>query len=173
MHGEAPKGIITDQDRIMQNAIQIVFSNTKHRWCLWYILKKLPEKFDYHIDKGLIFATIHTLVYDSQTADEFEGGWIAMIESHGLHDNTWLSGLYDNRGRWVPYFLKTTFWAEMSTTQRSESMNVFFYRYIHSKISLKQFVEQYERALRNKVEKEFQANFKSFSQMVSCRQPII
>ncbi|XP_022862652.1 protein FAR-RED IMPAIRED RESPONSE 1-like [Olea europaea var. sylvestris] len=34
MHSQAPHGIITDQDRAMQNAIQIVFPDTKHRWCL-------------------------------------------------------------------------------------------------------------------------------------------
>ncbi|XP_022855422.1 protein FAR-RED IMPAIRED RESPONSE 1-like [Olea europaea var. sylvestris] len=56
----------------------------------------------------------------------------------------------------------------MSTTQRSESMNAFFDGYVPSKISLKQFVKQYERALRNKVEKEFQADIKSYSQMVPC-----
>ncbi|XP_022891821.1 protein FAR-RED IMPAIRED RESPONSE 1-like [Olea europaea var. sylvestris] len=94
--------------------------------------------------------------------------WRAMINEFKLYDNDWLFGLYENRGRWVPYFLKTTFWAGMSTTQRSESMNVFFDGYVHSKTSLKQFVEQYERALRNKVEKEFQADFKSYSQMVPC-----
>ncbi|XP_022856932.1 protein FAR-RED IMPAIRED RESPONSE 1-like [Olea europaea var. sylvestris] len=54
----------------------------------------------------------------------------------------------------------------MSTTQRSESMNAFFDGYVHSKTSLKQFVEQYERALRSKVEKEFQADFKSYPQTV-------
>ena len=47
-------------------------------------------------------------------------------------------------------------------------MNAFFDGYVHSKTSLKQFVEQYERALRSKVEKEFQADAKSFSQMVPC-----
>ncbi|XP_022864549.1 protein FAR1-RELATED SEQUENCE 9-like [Olea europaea var. sylvestris] len=47
-------------------------------------------------------------------------------------------------------------------------MNAFFDGYVHSKTSLKQFVEQYERALGNKVEKEFQADFKSFSQMIPC-----
>ncbi|XP_022868186.1 protein FAR1-RELATED SEQUENCE 1-like [Olea europaea var. sylvestris] len=56
----------------------------------------------------------------------------------------------------------------MSTTQRSESMNAFFDGYVHSKTFLKLFVEQYERALRTKVEKEFQADFRSFSQMIPC-----
>ncbi|XP_022858879.1 protein FAR-RED IMPAIRED RESPONSE 1-like [Olea europaea var. sylvestris] len=91
-----------------------------------------------------------------------------MICRFDLHNNDWLLGLYENRRKWVPCFLKTTFWAGMSTTQRSESMNSFFGGYVHSKTSLKQFVEQYERALRNKVEKEFQAKFKSYSQMVPC-----
>ncbi|KAL2486275.1 Protein FAR1-RELATED SEQUENCE [Abeliophyllum distichum] len=39
---------------------------------------------------------------------------------------------------------------------------------VHSKTTLKQFVEQYERALKSKVEKELQADFKSFSQMIPC-----
>jgi len=34
MDGCAPHEIIIDQDRAMKNAIQIVFSNTRHRWCL-------------------------------------------------------------------------------------------------------------------------------------------
>ncbi|KAL2466693.1 Protein FAR1-RELATED SEQUENCE 5 [Abeliophyllum distichum] len=56
----------------------------------------------------------------------------------------------------------------MSTTQRSESMNAFFDGYVNSKTSLKQFVEQYKRALRSKVEKEFQADFRSYSAMIPC-----
>ena len=47
-------------------------------------------------------------------------------------------------------------------------MNAFFNGYVHSKTSLKQFVEQYERALKSQVEKEFQADFRSFSQIVPC-----
>ncbi|XP_022869242.1 protein FAR1-RELATED SEQUENCE 5-like [Olea europaea var. sylvestris] len=168
MHGQAPNGIITDQDRAMQNAIQIVFPNTRHRWCLWHILKKLPEKFGYHKDKSSIFSCMHGLVYDSQFVEEFEEGWELMIMHYNLYDNEWLSGLYENRRRWVPCYLKTTFWAGMSTTQRSESVNAIFDGYVHVKTSLKQFVEQYERALRSKVEKEFHADFKSYSKMVPC-----
>ncbi|KAL2541697.1 Protein FAR1-RELATED SEQUENCE 5 [Abeliophyllum distichum] len=56
----------------------------------------------------------------------------------------------------------------MSTIQRSKSTNVFFDGYVRTKTSHKQFVEQYDRALRSKVEKEFQTDFRSFSQMVPC-----
>ncbi|KAG6703132.1 hypothetical protein I3842_07G068700 [Carya illinoinensis] len=44
MDGIAPKAIITDQDRAMKNAIAIVFPESRHRFCFWHILKKVPEK---------------------------------------------------------------------------------------------------------------------------------
>lgn len=87
LYGEALHGIITDQDRAIQNAIQIVFPNTKHRWCLQHILKKLPKKFEYHVDKGSIFRTIQGLVYDLQSSQEFEDSWTAMIDIYGLYEN--------------------------------------------------------------------------------------
>ncbi|XP_052179894.1 protein FAR1-RELATED SEQUENCE 3-like [Diospyros lotus] len=111
---------------------------------------------------------VHEVVYESQSPEEFEQAWNIFIEKYALHDNDWLSRLYKERCRWVPYFVKTSFWARMSTTQRSEGMNAFFDGYVHSKTSLKQFVEQYEWAMRCKVEKEFQADVRSFSQMVPC-----
>lgn len=88
----------------MQNAIQIVFPNTKHKLCLWHILKKLSEKSGYHVDKENIFFTIHRLVYNSQTGPEFEEGCGVMIDANKLHDNDWLAELYGNRDHLVPYF---------------------------------------------------------------------
>ncbi|XP_052192352.1 protein FAR1-RELATED SEQUENCE 5-like [Diospyros lotus] len=144
MEGQAPVGIITDRDRAIQNAIEIVLPNTKHRWCLWHILKKLSEKFENHSYKALILSAVPDVVNESQSPEEFEQGWSSMIEKYTLHENDWLSGLYKERDRWVPCFLETSFWVGMSTTQWSESMNIFFDGYVHSKTSLKQFVEQYE-----------------------------
>ncbi|XP_022854113.1 protein FAR-RED ELONGATED HYPOCOTYL 3-like [Olea europaea var. sylvestris] len=128
----------------MQNVIQFVFSNIRHRWCLWHILKKLSEKFRYYDNKGLIFGAIHKLVYDSKFIQEFEEGCMRTEVLDFL-------------------FIKTSFWVGMLTTQRSESMNAFFNEFVHSKTLL----NRYEQALCNKVE-EFQANFKSFFQMLPC-----
>ncbi|CAH9079516.1 unnamed protein product, partial [Cuscuta europaea] len=91
-----------------------------------------------------------------------------MLQRFSLEHDEWLLVMYNERRRWVPCYLKPYFWAGMSTTQRSESMNAFFDGYVHSKTSLKRFVDQYGRALRNKVEKEFQANGNSLSKMIPC-----
>jgi hypothetical protein len=40
--------------------------------------------------------------------------------------------------------VKGTFWAGMSTIQRNESMNVFFYGYIGPSTPLKKFVGDYD-----------------------------
>ncbi|KAI8557900.1 hypothetical protein RHMOL_Rhmol04G0046800 [Rhododendron molle] len=59
----------------------------------------------------------------------------------------------------------------MSTTQRSESMNAFFDGYIHSKTTLKEFVGQYDNALRNKVQKEDEEDARSFNVQVKNVSP--
>ncbi|CAH9131549.1 unnamed protein product [Cuscuta epithymum] len=99
---------------------------------------------------------------------DFEVGWNSHLERYSLQDDEWLKVMFEERQRWVPCYLKTSFWAGMSTTQRSESINAFFDLFVHSKTSLKQFVEQYGCALKFKAEKEFQADAESFSKLVPC-----
>jgi zinc finger SWIM domain-containing protein 3 len=91
-----------------------------------------------------------------------------MIEYYGLQDDEWLKGLFGERDHWVPVYMRDTFWAGMSTTQRSESMNSFFDGYVNSKTALKQFVEQYDNALKDKIEKENLADFHSFNATIAC-----
>ncbi|XP_035541487.1 protein FAR1-RELATED SEQUENCE 5-like [Juglans regia] len=175
MDGIAPKAIITDQDRAMKNAIAIVFPESRHRLCLWHILKKVPEKLSsYASYKSGMKNALMKCVYDTQTVDEFEKCWDHFITSYKLHENAWLSSLYTEREYWVPAFLKDCFWAGMSTTQRSESMNAFFDGYVHAKTNLKEFVDQFDSALKKKVESENNADFHSFSVTIPCisRSPI-
>lgn len=61
--------------------------------------------------------------------------------------------MYNLKEKWVPVFLKDVFFASMSTTQWSESMNAFFDGYVHQNTTLREFVDQYERALQDKYEK--------------------
>ncbi|XP_057450136.1 protein FAR-RED IMPAIRED RESPONSE 1-like [Lotus japonicus] len=168
MHERAPNAMITDQDRAMKNAIDIVFPNARHRWCLWHIMKKVPKKLGKHSDYESMKTVLHGVVYDSLSKGEFMERWEKMIKDYELHANEWLKEIFDERYRWVPVYVKDTFWAGMSTTQRSESVNSFFDGYVNSKTALKQFLEQYDIALRDKVEKESMADFGSFNAEIAC-----
>jgi len=136
MYNKPPEGIVTDQCKAMLNAIREVFPNTKHRWCLWHIMKKVPEKLQGYTNYKSIKTELKRLVYDSITMGEFELGWHAFIGQYDLTTNDWLTTLFDERHHWVPCYLKSQFWAGMSTTQRSEGLNAFFDGFINSGTTL-------------------------------------
>ena len=168
MCGIAPKAIITNQCQAMRQAIEIVFPETVHCWCIWHITMKLPQKFAgleaYHDIKYYLLKTMH----HSMTMEEFEESWNHTITSHHLQKNEWLANLYEERERWVLAFLNSNFFARMSSTQHSELMNAFCNGYLHSSTPLKVFVEQFENALRNKIEKEIKSDFECFKSNLEC-----
>lgn len=43
-HGKQPTIVLTDQDPTIKQAVQLVFPNSKHRLCMWHIMKKLQAK---------------------------------------------------------------------------------------------------------------------------------
>uniref|UniRef100_A0A2N9J7A5 SWIM-type domain-containing protein n=1 Tax=Fagus sylvatica TaxID=28930 RepID=A0A2N9J7A5_FAGSY len=137
----APKAIITDQCQAMRRAIEIVFPETVHRWCIWHITMKLPVKLAgleaYQDIKHSLLKAVH----DSMTVEEFEEKWNHTITLHHLEENEWLAKLYEERERWVPAFLNSNFFAG----------NV-----------------QFEKAMRNKVEKEILSDFECFKGKLEC-----
>lgn len=44
MGGKEPSCLITDQDPAMDIAFRNVFKSTRHRFCMWHITKKIPDK---------------------------------------------------------------------------------------------------------------------------------
>ena len=111
---------------------------------------------------------LKTVVYESSIVAQFDNEWDLFITKFDLGGNEWLRNLYDERHRWVPCYLKQHFWARMSTTQRSESMNAFFDGYNNFTTTLQQFVHQYDNALQHKVEKEYEADFASMTTVIPC-----
>ncbi|XP_035547280.1 protein FAR1-RELATED SEQUENCE 5-like [Juglans regia] len=101
MDGIAPRAIITDQDRAMKNAIAIVFPESRHRFCLWHILKKVPEKLSSHASyKNGMKTALMNSVYDTQSVEEFEESWDKLITTYNLHENAWLQSLYAEHQHW-------------------------------------------------------------------------
>lgn len=162
MSGNLPKAIITDQCRGIQSAISEVIPGVRHRICLFQIMRKTSEILGGLSEYRAISKTLQKAAYDSLTVDEFEGEWSTLVAYNGLQGHEWLSSLYECRFSWVPIFLKDTFWAGMSGTQRNETITPFFDGYVDSKTTLKQFLVKYEMILQSKYEKEAQADFETF-----------
>ncbi|KAL2935130.1 Protein FAR1-RELATED SEQUENCE 5 [Bienertia sinuspersici] len=92
MRGKAPSGILTDQDAAMKKAIAKVMPNTRHRWCLWHILNKLPLKLGGYDKYDEIKQALLRAIYDSYTVDESENSWNEVIDAYNLGENAWLKG---------------------------------------------------------------------------------
>ncbi|KAK7262593.1 hypothetical protein RJT34_30168 [Clitoria ternatea] len=169
MSGNPPEGIVTDQCKAIQNAVRLVFPTTRHRWCLWHIMKKIPEKLKTLTDYNKnIKNAMKSVVYNTRSQAEFEDQWDHFVKGFNLQDNEWLTDLYSERHRWVPIFLKKDFWAGMSITERGENIHPFFEGYINSTTTLQHFLYLYDNALHDKVEKEFEADLRSFNTIIRC-----
>ncbi|WOK98442.1 protein FAR1-RELATED SEQUENCE 5 [Canna indica] len=109
MHGRTPKAIITYQCRSIQAAMTKVFPESRHRLCLWHIMKKVLEKLSGLAKYKAIKKTLKDIVYESVKPQEFDEGWCRMIEDYGLEKNEWLSSLFLDRARWVPLYVRVVF----------------------------------------------------------------
>jgi len=86
MYNKAPQGIVTDQCKAMRNAIKLVFLITRHRLCLWHIMKKIPEKLQGYATYKYIKEDLKELIYESQSIDECVFKWETFISKFGLGD---------------------------------------------------------------------------------------
>ncbi|XP_072954836.1 protein FAR1-RELATED SEQUENCE 6-like [Typha angustifolia] len=161
MSDKPPDAIITNYCDVILEAVLEVLPNARHRFCLWHITKKLQEAIANMEEREEIFLRFKKAVYDSLTVTDFENEWGEVVAQYHLEENVWLSSLYDHRKQWAPTFVNHTFWAGLSTTQRSEKAESFFDGHVSTKTSLQVFFEQYESVLKNKLEKESSEDLRS------------
>ncbi|RYR75780.1 hypothetical protein Ahy_A01g000365 [Arachis hypogaea] len=166
--GTAPERIIIDQCKSIFQAIKNVLPDTRHYWCIWHITKKLPHKLGGYRRYRELYDEFNDIVWNSRTEKSFEDNWYEFIDEHNLHNNTWLSDLFDDRRMWVPIFFKGEFWAAMKSTQRSESMHSFYENFLHSRTSLVQFVHEYDNVLGIKEQRELEDDAADSRGVIPC-----
>ncbi|KAL4572765.1 hypothetical protein LXL04_019548 [Taraxacum kok-saghyz] len=172
MSGHLPVSITTDHDTVIRSAITQVFPSTRHRFCKWHIFKKCQEKLSHVFLKYPNFeADFHKSVNLTDSVDEFESCWLSLVDRYDLNDHDWLQAIYTSRKQWVPVYLRDTFFAEMSITQRSDTMNSYFDGYINASTTLNQFIKLYEKALESRNEKEVKADYDTMNSRPLLRTP--
>ncbi|XP_021735088.1 protein FAR-RED IMPAIRED RESPONSE 1-like [Chenopodium quinoa] len=158
MNNRAPKAILTDQAAAMRMPLAEVMPNTVHRWCLWHIMSKIPEKLGKCALYQEFINPLKELVYESFNPEEFQTRWAEFIAEYKLEDNEWLQSLHKESRMWVPAYMKEFFWAGMKTTQRVESINRFFDGYVNRKTKLHEFPQKYCMALDQCIRDEVSAD---------------
>lgn len=158
MSGRHPLSIIADQDKAIQQAIAEVFPGTHHRFSLWQI--KAKEKEFLSLMDNAFKCAYENCILKSQTADEFDIAWSALLNRYGLKENVWLTEMYEKRASWVPLYLRGTFFAGISM---NESIESFFGTVVNAQTPVFEFVSRYERGLERHREEERNEDFNSFN----------
>ncbi|XP_078150381.1 protein FAR1-RELATED SEQUENCE 5-like [Carex rostrata] len=166
MYDKHPSAIITDQDPAMKKAIELIFPTTVHRCCQWHIMRKARERFAklYH-EKAGFEDELKATIIRSKTVSDFEKRWKAMCDTYNVHNSNYIKVMYRNREQWVPAYFRDTFMADMSTTQRSESMNALFKLLVNNHKSIYQFVLQIEKLIEGIWQKESDEDIKTINEV--------
>ncbi|PNT66616.1 protein FAR1-RELATED SEQUENCE 5-like [Brachypodium distachyon] len=112
MRGKMPLTIITDQDVAMKQAIPRVFTQTTHRNCLFHIKKKAEEKCARcFATKRTLHVEFNDIINRSQTEEEFETLWQAMIQKYRFENVKYFQHMWEIRKNFVPVYFKKDFFS--------------------------------------------------------------
>ncbi|XP_068652129.1 protein FAR1-RELATED SEQUENCE 11-like [Aristolochia californica] len=143
MNGKAPQTILTDQNMCLKEAIAMEMPNTKHALCIWLIVAKFPSWFNAVLgERYNVWKTEFYRLYNLETVQEFELGWREMVSAFGLHTNRHISSLSQLRELWALPYLRSHFFAGLTATGQSKSINAFIQRFLSAQTRLAHFVEQ-------------------------------
>lgn len=143
MNGKAPQTVLTDQNVCLKEAIANEMPSTKHALCIWMIVAKFPSWFNavlgerYNDWKAEFYR-----LYNLETMEDFELGWRDMVNLFSLHTNRHINNLFALRALWALPYLRSHFFAGMTTTGQSKSINAFIQRFLSAQTRLAHFVEQ-------------------------------
>ncbi|XP_010536056.1 PREDICTED: protein FAR1-RELATED SEQUENCE 4 isoform X2 [Tarenaya hassleriana] len=172
MNDQAPKVMLTDQNNSIKAAVAALFPETRHCFCLWYVLERLPRNLDYwSLWEDAFTKKFYKCIYRSWTEEEFERRWLKLLEKFHLREVQWMRSLYEERKYWAPTFMKGITFAGLSTPHRSESLNSVFDRYIKDDSSLRGILGQYKLILEDMYEEEAKASFDAWHEVPQLKSP--
>lgn len=172
MGERAPQVILTDQNSAIKAAVAAVFPDTRHCFCLWHVLEKIPRNLEYLSPwHDSFMAKFYKCIYRSWTEEKFEERWWKLVERFHLREVQWIQSLYEDRKHWVPTFMKGVSFAALSTPSRSESLNSLFDKYVHGETLFREFIEQYRVILEDRYEEEAKADFDAWHETPELKSP--
>ncbi|CAG8768111.1 11599_t:CDS:2, partial [Rhizophagus irregularis] len=144
----SPKVMLTDEDKAISQAIEITFGqNTKHVLCIWHLWKNVIKNIANVL--GTKWREFTKSFYDcirEYEVDNFIIKWQQLKENFP-DSKSHLERMDKIKEKWAPCFIRDTFLADMTSTQRGESMNNLMKGYMDASHSLLDFLKAFESAL--------------------------
>ncbi|RYR09817.1 hypothetical protein Ahy_B05g078234 [Arachis hypogaea] len=81
----------------MRSALETILPNTRHRWCIWHILKKISHKLISYRRFNQLNTCMKRIVFESKSKNSFERDWHDFIEEYDLYNSRWLNDSIDSR----------------------------------------------------------------------------
>ncbi|CAN6309982.1 unnamed protein product [Urochloa humidicola] len=162
MSGQHPVSLTMERDNALQSAAVKVFPLTRIQFCKWHIMNEARDKLSHLLSAFPSFHEDFTnCVNMPETIDEFEANWKALISKVSSQNTEWLNSMYNCRHKWVPAYLRDTFFGDVSLKQQCASRSSLFEGYISAKTDSQSFIQQYEKALDCCYEREVKEEFET------------
>lgn len=143
MNGKPPQTILTDQNMYLKEAISMEMQTTRHALCIWMIVAKFPSWFNAVLgERYNEWKSEFYRLYNVESIEEFEIGWKEMQNFFGLHSNRHIINMFSLRSYWASPYLRSYFFAGMTSPGQSKSINSFIQRFLSAQTRLAHFVEQ-------------------------------
>ena len=154
VNNTSPKVFLTDKDQAIIKAMDLVFQphGTKHALCFWHLMKNVVKNLNGVLGfKWTEFIKFFYQCINSYDEEDFLEKW-DQLKIEYPSTTKYLRKMDKNLTRWAPCYNKQLFMADMSTTQRGESMNSLMKSYMDATTSLMNFLKAFESALEQRKE---------------------
>ncbi|CAN6201209.1 unnamed protein product [Urochloa humidicola] len=146
MDKQLPFSFTTDEGKGMAAAVAKVFPQCFHRLCRWRILSRCKKKLtDVYRQFPEFHDELKRCINGCDTVPVFDMFWGSILDKYGLRDDTWLQSLYEIRHKWVPAYLTSSFFAELSLTHRVETVSRFHRNNFSARVSLSTFITRFDQ----------------------------
>jgi zinc finger SWIM domain-containing protein 3 len=170
-----PQTIFTDQDTAMGNAIEHVFSESKHGLCTFHIMQNAikhlpnkkkdgetvdtPQEVDDEENGSSLLKDFSACMYEYDDPETFEEAFKVMRSK--VKKQTWMDSIYKVKVKWAQCFMREAFTLGMRSTQLSGSLNNDLKNHLKSDLDINRFFHHFERAVEVKRNTEINSEYDS------------
>ncbi|KAK9271714.1 hypothetical protein L1049_002077 [Liquidambar formosana] len=160
MSGKKPKTILTDQDAILAEAIDLVLPEAHHRICVWHVYQNALNHLGHIFEGSSSFANdLSSCIFDHEEEEDFINAWKVMLDIYGLWENEWLHEIFKDREKWATAYERHIFCADIKNTLLCESFHANLRKYLKSDLNVLQFLKHLGKVVNDWHYKELEVNY--------------